>query len=208
MVCRLVEQKGLDFRWPAESFSSGRTAGSWCWAGRQTNFQEALKALHAQAPQKIATQPRLDEAGHRIEGGKAGLFLMPSLEPCGLNQMYSQVYGTVPIVTKVGGLADTVRDADDDRASGTGLVGAPTSAGLRDALERALLLFREPRRYAAVQARGMARDFGWPEDCPGLQRTGSTRRRSELPILLDVDRSGLFSAVGEAEALRQAARRP
>jgi starch synthase len=87
---------------------------------------------------------------------------MPSIfEPCGLNQMYSQVYGTVPIVSRVGGLADTVIDADERPSVGTGLMCEPTAAGLRDALQRALRLFADPKRYAAVQQRGMARDFSW-----------------------------------------------
>jgi starch synthase len=87
---------------------------------------------------------------------------MPSLfEPCGLNQMYSQVYGTVPIVSRVGGLADTVSDADELPATGTGLMCEPTVLSLRDALERALVLFADKRRFAAVQQRGMARDFSW-----------------------------------------------
>jgi len=87
---------------------------------------------------------------------------MPSLfEPCGLNQMYLQVYGTVPIVSRVGGLADTVVDADEAPATGTGLMCAPNIAGLKDALVRAERLFATPSRYAAVQQRGMAKDFSW-----------------------------------------------
>ena len=87
---------------------------------------------------------------------------MPSLfEPCGLNQMYSQAYGTVPIVSRVGGLVDTVRDADEDREGGTGLMCEPNAASLRDALERALILYADKPRLAAVQRRGMARDFSW-----------------------------------------------
>ena len=98
---------------------------------------------------------------HLIEAG-SDFFVMPSLfEPCGLNQMYSQVYGTVPIVSRVGGLVDTVRDADEDPLGGTGIMCAPTVEGLRDALERALVLLATRPRLAAVQQRGMARDFSW-----------------------------------------------
>jgi starch synthase len=87
---------------------------------------------------------------------------MPSLfEPCGLNQMYSQVYGTVPIVSRVGGLADTVTDADEQPDAGTGLMCEPNSESLRGALARAMKLFGEKPRHAAVQQRGMARDFSW-----------------------------------------------
>jgi len=75
--------------------------------------------------------------------------------------MYSQVYGTVPIASRVGGLVDTVRDADEDPSGGTGLMCEPNTPSLRDALDRALKLFANKPRYAAVQQRGMARDFSW-----------------------------------------------
>jgi starch synthase len=75
--------------------------------------------------------------------------------------MYSQVYGTVPMVSRVGGLADTVIDVDADPLNGTGLMCEPNAASLRDALHRAMALFADPARYAAVQRRGMARDFSW-----------------------------------------------
>jgi starch synthase len=107
---------------------------------------------------------------HLIEAG-SDFFVMPSLfEPCGLNQMYSQVYGTVPIVSRVGGLIDTVVDADEQPAVGTGLMGAATEEGLRDALERALKLFGNPTRMAAVQKRGMAKDFSWKTAAAGYEK--------------------------------------
>jgi starch synthase len=64
-------------------------------------------------------------------------------------------------VSRVGGLVDTVRDADEDASGGTGLMCDPTVEGLRDALDRALKLFGNKPRYAAVQRRGMMRDFSW-----------------------------------------------
>jgi starch synthase len=98
---------------------------------------------------------------HLIEAG-ADFFLMPSrFEPCGLNQMYSQVYGTIPLASKVGGLVDTVTDADEQPEAGTGLTFPATTAGLRDGLERALRLFADKARLAAVQQRAMQKDFSW-----------------------------------------------
>ena len=98
---------------------------------------------------------------HLIEAG-SDFFIMPSLfEPCGLNQMYSQLYGTVPIVSRVGGLIDTVIDADENPAAGTGLMCARTPQSLWDALKRALRLFADKPRYQSVQQRGMAPDFSW-----------------------------------------------
>jgi starch synthase len=96
---------------------------------------------------------------------------MPSrFEPCGLNQMYSQVYGTIPIVSRVGGLFDTVVDADDDPVKGTGLMCEPTAASLRDALQRALVLHADKPRFTAVQQRGMAKDFSWQVAAGGYER--------------------------------------
>jgi len=125
-------------------------------------MEAELQALASEAPTRVFLSARLDESmSHLIEAG-SDFFLMPSLfEPCGLNQMYSQVYGTVPVVSRVGGLADTVVDADEFPATGTGIMCPPTAAGLSDALRRALRLIADPARYAAVQQRGMARDFGW-----------------------------------------------
>ena len=87
-----------------------------------------------------------------------------------LQQMYSQVYGTVPIVSRVGGLADTVTDADEQPNAGTGLMCEPATASLRDALDRAVKLFAEKPRYAAVQQRGMARDFSWKIASQGYEK--------------------------------------
>src|SRR6185437_13273990 len=120
-------------------------------------FEEALRALQAQAPLKVHFQAKVDEAmSHLLEAG-SDFFIMPSLfEPCGLNQMYSQIYGTVPIASRVGGLVDTVIDADESPSAGTGLTCSPNAESLADALGRALALFADRPRMAAVVARGMA----------------------------------------------------
>ncbi len=104
-----------------------------------------------------------EEVAHLAEAG-SDLFLMPSLyEPCGLNQMYSMRYGTLPIVRATGGLADTVEDASADGRQGTGFVFVePTPEALEGALVRALALWAEaPQAIAALQARAMARRFTW-----------------------------------------------
>jgi starch synthase len=98
---------------------------------------------------------------HLIEAG-SDFFVMPSLfEPCGLNQMYSQIYGTLPIVSRVGGLSDTVIDADEQPDRGTGIMADPTAPSLHDALLRALALYTDQPRYRTVQQRAMAREFSW-----------------------------------------------
>jgi starch synthase len=91
---------------------------------------------------------------------------MPSrFEPCGLNQMYSQRYGTPPIAHATGGLADSIVDCTPETlADGTAcgfLFGEPTAAALRGAIDRALAAYRDPPAWRALQRNGMARDFGW-----------------------------------------------
>ena len=119
--------------------------------------------MAAAQPEKIGVRIGFDESlAHLIEGG-ADMFLMPSrFEPCGLNQMYSLRYGTIPVVHAVGGLADTVRDAAPDARKANGFVFRNDNpAALFDALTRALGAFRDKRRWRALQRTGMAEDHSW-----------------------------------------------
>jgi starch synthase len=106
-----------------------------------------------------------ERRAHLIEAG-ADMFLMPSrFEPCGLNQLYSMRYGTIPIVRRVGGLADTVLDAADERLANGTATGvcfeAPSSEALVNAVDRALDLFAQPALWRALQQTGMRQDFSW-----------------------------------------------
>jgi starch synthase len=171
MVARLTEQKGIDFVLSNRDFFIAHECRLVVLGSGDRRMEDELRELAAAVPQKVFLCAKLDEAmSHLIEAG-SDFFLMPSLfEPCGLNQMYSQVYGTIPIVSRVGGLVDTVIDADQEPASGTGLMCEPYAASLRDALQRALILFADKPRYAAVQQRGMAKDFSWKEAAKGYER--------------------------------------
>jgi starch synthase len=112
----------------------------------------------------VAARITFDEGlAHRMEAG-ADLFLMPSrFEPCGLNQMYSMRYGTIPIVHATGGLADTVTTFDPSRGTGTGWAFAPFSAdALVRAVSFALLTYREhSNSWRALQQTGMRADWSW-----------------------------------------------
>jgi starch synthase len=121
-----------------------------------------LIKLQKQLPDKVFVSFDHDEElGHLIEAG-SDFFLMPSrFEPCGLNQMYSQHYGTIPLVSEVGGLADTVIDTELHPESGTGIVFPPNESGLKKGLDRSLKLFEDPVQFKAVQQQGMSRDFSW-----------------------------------------------
>jgi starch synthase len=103
-----------------------------------------------------------DELSHWIEAA-CDMFLMPSLyEPCGLNQMYSLRYGTVPIVRRTGGLADSVAPYDPETGRGTGIVFDDfNSEGLEWALNVALDLHAQPQQWQRLVRNGMAQDFSW-----------------------------------------------
>ena len=171
VVCRFAEQKGLDLLLANKDFFLKQECRLVVLGSGEKRYEDALRKLAEQAPAKISLSARLDEAmSHLIEAG-SDFFVMPSLfEPCGLNQMYSQVYGTVPIVSRVGGLIDTVVDADESPATGTGLMAAPTAEGLGEALGRAMKLFADSPRMAAVQKRGMAKDFSWKIAAAGYEK--------------------------------------
>ena len=128
--------------------------------------EQALLGLTRHFPQQMAVHIGFDEGrAHRIEAG-ADLFLMPSrFEPCGLNQMYSQRYGTIPVVRRTGGLADTVTDANEEtlaegRATGVHFEHADIG-GLLWGVRRALELWRQPALWRSMQRAGMKRDFSW-----------------------------------------------
>jgi starch synthase len=126
-------------------------------------LEAAFRALQERHPRQVAFRTGYDEAlAHRIEAG-ADVFLMPSrFEPCGLNQMYSLKYGTVPVVRRTGGLADTVAPFDAATGRGTGfLFDAFTPEALADAIRRAIAVWRVPDAWERVMRNGMAEDFSW-----------------------------------------------
>jgi starch synthase len=125
-------------------------------------LESAFEALQGQYPHKVAVHIGYEEAlAHRLQAG-ADILLAPArFEPCGLTQLYALRYGTVPIVRRTGGLADTVTDmGPPDLATGF-VFEDPTRDGLRNAIERALALYEEPLAWRRLQLKGMAEDFGW-----------------------------------------------
>ncbi len=168
VISRLVEQKGIDLllgcmdeilELPLQLVILG--------SGDKTIEQDLLEYAKAY-PTKIAVKIGYDEAlSHQIEAG-VDIFLMPSrYEPCGLNQMYSQLYGTIPVVNKVGGLADTVIDAiphtiSDNTATGIVFNGA-LSGTLLEAIKRALMLYAQPEAWKQMQVNGIKKDFSWKQ---------------------------------------------
>ncbi len=163
MVSRLVDQKGFDVI--AEIADELPTLGaSFVLLGTgDRRYEEMWRVLAARHPDRIAARIGFDETlAHRIEGG-ADLFLMPSrFEPCGLNQMYSLRYGTVPVVRATGGLYDTVRNFEPSTGEGTGFTFERYSGSvLLRTLRLALRTFEDRQAWRRIQAAGMRQDFSW-----------------------------------------------
>ena len=156
MVSRMVDQKGFDLIALVADDVPRLDATFVVLGTGESRYQDMWTRLASEHPDRIGARVGFDEGlAHLIEGG-ADIFLMPSrFEPCGLNQMYSLRYGTVPVVHAVGGLADTVTPA-------TGfLFREYTPAALLDALKRALNAYRDKDRWRSLQLAGMREDHSW-----------------------------------------------
>jgi starch synthase len=163
MVTRLTHQKGCDLVAGAADRLMAVDA-SWVMLGNGDQWCEDMWRHQArQHPDRVAARIGFDERlAHLIEGG-ADMFLMPSwYEPCGLNQMYSQRYGALPIVRATGGLNDTVADAGAGPEQATGFTFHDyTPDALLGAVGRALDAFSRQNAWKAMQRNGMKRDFSW-----------------------------------------------
>ena len=165
IVSRFADQKGFDLVEGVASWLADQDVAVVALGSGQKKFEDMFRQLAALRPEKFAVRIGYDDAlSHRIEAG-ADMFLMPSqYEPCGLSQIYSLRYGTVPIVRATGGLDDTV---DED----TGFKFAEfTPEALQEAIEQALEAFAQQRSWSARMRRGMAKDFSWDTSAAAYQR--------------------------------------
>jgi starch synthase len=164
VVSRLTGQKGFDLMFePLPELLRARDVRFVVLGTGERRYEEFFERLQQTFPRKVVYyRGYSNELAHLIEAG-ADLFLMPSrFEPCGLNQMYSLRYGTVPIVRATGGLADTVEPWDPAKATGTGFVFEHyTPQGLRWAIGRALDAYRDRRAWRTLMRNGMAKDWSW-----------------------------------------------
>jgi starch synthase len=164
MVTRLTSQKGLDLlRDPLPELLAATPLRLVVVGSGEARYEEFFTGLHHRFRDQVCFHRGFhNELAHEVEAG-CDMFLMPSIyEPCGLNQMYSLTYGTVPIVRRTGGLADTVRPYDPATGQGTGIVFEHADAeGVRWALRTALRLFDEPDAWRRLVHNGMGQDFSW-----------------------------------------------
>jgi len=192
MVSRLVEQKGLELIEAAEHELCDLPARFVVLGVGQPRWQDLFRRLAFERPWQWWFGTTHDEAlAHRIEAG-SDMFLMPSrYEPCGLNQLYSLRYGTVPVVRETGGLADTVREFDPVSREGNGFVFQSFDAeDMVMALRRALAVHAEPDLWRALQRNGMSQDFSWRVSADGYDHLYAEARhriaQGRIPTLQTV----------------------
>jgi starch synthase len=164
MVTRLAEQKGIDLLFDTlPALLQIRDFGVVVLGSGDAKYEAFFAGLARRYAGRVAYDPGFNEPlAHRIEAG-SDMFLMPSrYEPCGLNQMYSLRYGTIPIVRKTGGLADSVQHFDPGSRSGTGCVFDDYDApGARWAIETTLGWYANPESWRQLMRNAMAKDFSW-----------------------------------------------
>lgn len=175
IVGRLVDQKGFDLiaqvieRWAAEQNAQWAILGT-----GEENYHKLLTHLSQEQSQKVAVRLAFsNELAHRIEAG-ADFFLMPSrFEPCGLNQLYSLRYGTVPVVRSTGGLSDTIVNANEATmavGSANGFAFQDYSANaLDEALHRAVEMFTNQEAHKQLVRTGMEQDWSWNKSALAYQ---------------------------------------
>lgn len=180
VVARLDAQKGIDLLMEVAPWLMQHDVQLVILGSGGRRYEEFVQHLARMWPQKARGWVGFSEPiAHRVEAG-ADLFLMPSrFEPCGLNQMYSMRYGTVPVVHATGGLADTVETFDPAEDRGTGWAFHRFDAdAFIEALGWALLTFtRFPDAWRRIQLRGMQRDFSWERAALGYEWIYAASRR-------------------------------
>ena len=163
IISRLAEQKGFDLITAVMDELMKEGLQVVILGTGDEKYHLLLGALAQKYPEQIGLKIAFDNGlAHKIEAG-ADMFLMPSrFEPCGLNQIYSLKYGTVPIVRAVGGLDDTIEDHQPGTNRGTGFKFSEyTPAALMETVRRALGTYHDPEAWEGLMLRGMEADFSW-----------------------------------------------
>jgi len=159
IVSRMTAAKGHDLLLGAMDYLAKKNCRLLVLGSGEAKYEQAHRAKAAAHPDRIVVNIGVDEELSHLAFAGADFFLMPSLtEPCGLTQMYAQVYGAIPVVS---GLIDTVKDVMQHGEKGTGLMFRPEQNDFVKALGAALKLYANPVRYAAVQQSAMQQDFSW-----------------------------------------------
>jgi starch synthase len=183
IVSRFADQKGFDLLADIAGELMKENIAIVALGSGQLEYEKLFKGLAEKYSARVGVKIGYDNTlAHKIEAG-SDIFLMPSrYEPCGLNQIYSLRYGTVPVVRATGGLDDTVQNFVPKTQQGTGFKfteygGAP----LLDSIRAALKTYRDPKAWHAVQANGMAKDFSWKASAAAYVTLYEAAKRSRIP---------------------------
>lgn len=163
MISRLADQKGFDILAEATDHLLGLKICLVILGTGDSKYEKQFAALAKKHPGRLGVKIAFDNVlAHKIEAG-SDMFLMPSkYEPCGLNQMYSLKYGTIPVVRATGGLDDTIKEFDPETGKGTGFkFNAYSSKELVKAIKRAVYLYRNKQLWAKLVKNAMKQDFSW-----------------------------------------------
>jgi starch synthase len=162
-ITRLTQQKGMDIELGALEEMLGADMQFILLGSGAREYERAFQSLASRFPTKVAVRIGFNQAlSHRVEAG-CDFYIMPSrFEPCGLNQMYSLRYGTIPIVRTTGGLDDTVMDATQDPLRANGIKFTEYSAmALAKAIRKAMVIYTNPALLRQYRLHAMAADFSW-----------------------------------------------
>ncbi len=185
IVSRFAAQKGFDLIEEIADDLVREGAAIVALGAGEARYEALFRELAGRYPRQVGVKIAYDNTlAHKIEAG-ADIFLMPSLyEPCGLNQIYSLRYGTVPVVRATGGLDDTIEQYDPASGRGTGFKFEKYDAqALLGCVRKALVVFHNPQAWQKLQANGMARDFSWRVSAGEYAQLYDTARRSRiLPV--------------------------
>jgi starch synthase len=162
IVSRLVDQKGFDLLYEVADAIVAEGGSLVVLGTGEEKYCRFFLDLQQKYPLYVGAKITYDEGlAHMIEGG-SDIFLMPSrFEPCGLNQIYSLKYGTVPVVRATGGLDDTIRDYSESEEANGFKFSAYSPEDLLGTVRRALQVYRDRERWEALMRRGMRQDFSW-----------------------------------------------
>jgi starch synthase len=182
IVSRFADQKGFDLLAQTADTLLHEDLAIVALGKGEAKHEKTFRELAARFPEKLAVKIAYDNTlAHKIEAG-ADMFLMPSrYEPCGLNQIYSLRYGTVPVVRATGGLDDTIEPFDKKTGAGTGFKFHEYSGEqLLAALHEALAMYRDAASWRRLQSNGMARDFSWNISAGEYVRLYEVARKSRI----------------------------
>jgi starch synthase len=189
MISRLADQKGFDILADALDSLMKLSLYLVILGTGDTKYEKQFTALGKKYPSRLGVKIAFDNVlAHKIEAG-SDMFLMPSkYEPCGLNQMYSLKYGTIPIVRATGGLDDTIKEFNPEAQKGNGFKFKPySSSDLIKAVKRAIYIYKNKLLWTTLVTNAMKEDFSWPSSAKkyeqiyrsiltkSFESTGSTR---------------------------------